>query len=59
MEIAIIGGGITGLTTALALQKLGIKSKVYEQAPQLNEVGAGNLDAAKCYESFGLAGDWR
>ena len=29
------------LTTALALQKLGIESKVYEQAPQLNEVGAG------------------
>ena len=41
MEIAIIGGGITGLTTALALNKLGFSCKVYEQAPQLNEIGAG------------------
>lgn len=41
MKIAIIGGGITGLTTALALHKLGIKSTVYEQAATLNEIGAG------------------
>lgn len=40
MKIGIIGGGITGLTTALALQKLGISSVVYEQAVDLNEVGA-------------------
>ncbi len=41
MKIAIIGGGITGLTTALALHKLGIASKVYEQAETLSEIGAG------------------
>lgn len=41
MEIAIIGGGITGLTTALALHKMGIKATVYEQAAELNEIGAG------------------
>lgn len=41
MEISIIGGGITGLSTALALNKLGIKSTVYEQAQSLNEIGAG------------------
>ncbi len=41
MKIAIIGGGITGLTTALALNKLGFSCQVYERAPQLNEVGAG------------------
>ena len=41
MEIAIIGGGITGLSTALALKKLGRHSTVYEQAPELNEIGAG------------------
>lgn len=41
MDIAIIGGGITGLTTALALAKQGIASTVYERAPKLNEVGAG------------------
>ena len=41
MEISIIGGGITGLTTALALHKVDIQSKVYEQAYSLNEIGAG------------------
>lgn len=41
MKIGIIGGGITGLATALALQKTGISSVVYEQANELNEVGAG------------------
>ncbi len=41
MEIAIIGGGIAGLTTALALKKHGISATVYECADQLNEVGAG------------------
>lgn len=41
MDISIIGGGITGLTTALALHKSGVPSKVYEQAATLNEIGAG------------------
>lgn len=40
-QIAIIGGGITGLTTAIALNKLGISNAVYEQAAQLSAVGAG------------------
>jgi len=41
MKVGIIGGGITGLTTSLALNKSGITSVVYEQASELNEVGAG------------------
>jgi len=41
MQISIVGGGITGLTAALALEKAGINTKVYEKAPQLSEVGAG------------------
>ncbi|MEQ9299026.1 MAG: FAD-dependent monooxygenase [Cyclobacteriaceae bacterium] len=41
MKIGIIGGGITGLTTALALHKSGIPSVVFEQANDLNAVGAG------------------
>jgi 2-polyprenyl-6-methoxyphenol hydroxylase-like FAD-dependent oxidoreductase len=41
MEIAIIGGGITGLTTALALHKNGFITTVYERASELNEIGAG------------------
>jgi salicylate hydroxylase len=40
LRIAIIGGGIGGLTLALALQQRGLAADVYEQAPQLTEIGA-------------------
>jgi len=40
MRIAIIGGGIGGLTTALALRQFGFEPTVFEQAPELLEVGA-------------------
>jgi len=41
MRVLIAGGGIGGLTAALALLKHGIDVDVYEQAPALREVGAG------------------
>lgn len=42
MKINIIGGGITGLATGLALQKNGLHDFcIHEKAAQLNEVGAG------------------
>lgn len=37
----IAGGGIGGLTAALALAQAGAEVAVYEQAPELREVGAG------------------
>jgi salicylate hydroxylase len=40
-HVIIAGGGIGGLTAALALLKAGIDCDVYEQAPELREVGAG------------------
>ena len=40
-EIAIIGGGIGGLTAALAFARMDARVTVYEQAPALTEVGAG------------------
>jgi salicylate hydroxylase len=40
-DIAIIGAGLGGLTCALALVRSGQRVTVYEQAPQLGEVGAG------------------
>lgn len=40
MRIAIIGGGIGGLSTALALRQSGFAPDVFEQAPELLEVGA-------------------
>ena len=40
-SIGIVGGGIGGLSVALALQRAGFKPVVLEQAPHLAEVGAG------------------
>jgi salicylate hydroxylase len=40
-NIAIVGGGIGGLAAALALVRRGIDVEVYEQAPELRELGAG------------------
>jgi 2-polyprenyl-6-methoxyphenol hydroxylase-like FAD-dependent oxidoreductase len=39
-RIAIIGGGIGGLTAALTLRQAGFEPEVFEQAPELLEVGA-------------------
>ena len=40
-EIAIIGAGMGGLVTALALARAGRAVTVYEQAARLGELGAG------------------
>ncbi|SEW05774.1 salicylate hydroxylase [Cognatiyoonia koreensis] len=40
-NVAIIGGGIGGLTAALAFAANGASVTVYEQAPVLSEIGAG------------------
>src|SRR5215216_1169681 len=40
VRIAIIGGGIGGLTAALALRQYGFEPEVFEQAPALLDVGA-------------------
>ena len=41
MRVVIIGAGIGGLTTALALKQKGIEVAVYERSPELTDVGAG------------------
>jgi salicylate hydroxylase len=41
LEITITGGGLGGLTAALALRRQGFRATVLEAAPQLGEVGAG------------------
>jgi salicylate hydroxylase len=40
-RIAVVGGGIGGLATCAFLHRSGLAATVYEQAPQLTEVGAG------------------
>jgi len=41
LRIAIIGGGIGGLTAAHALRRKGFEPVIYEAAPELKEIGAG------------------
>jgi len=41
VRIAVIGGGIGGLSAALHLLRAGLDVHVYEQAPRITEIGAG------------------
>ena len=68
-RVAIIGGGIGGLSAALALTRRGVQCTVYERAPELREIGAGiGLWPAplRVYDELGigddvraLAGEWK
>jgi len=40
-HVIVAGGGIAGLTAALTLARAGIRVTVFEQAPKLEETGAG------------------
>src|SRR5690349_4569177 len=58
LRIAIAGGGIGGLTVALALREFGFEAEVYEQAPALLDVGAAIAiwpNALRVLERLGLA----
>jgi 2-polyprenyl-6-methoxyphenol hydroxylase-like FAD-dependent oxidoreductase len=41
MNIAIIGGGIAGLSLAMNLHRHGIAARVFERAPEIRELGVG------------------
>lgn len=41
IDVAIIGGGIAGLSLAIALHHRNVNVKIYEQAPKFGEIGAG------------------
>jgi len=56
-NVAIVGGGIGGLTVATCLRRRGIDAQVYEQAPELREVGAGvqiSPNAARLLHGLGI-----
>lgn len=57
MEITIIGAGMGGLTTGIALKKFGHKVTIYEQAEKILPVGAAISlwsNGVKCLNYLGL-----
>jgi salicylate hydroxylase len=57
LRIAVVGAGLGGLTAAVALRQAGFDVEVYEQAPELTEVGGGiNMgpNAARVLYRLGL-----
>ncbi|MGB1247839.1 MAG: FAD-dependent monooxygenase [Chitinophagales bacterium] len=57
MKYTIVGAGIGGLSTAVALEQKGIEYQLVEKVPEFKEVGAGILlapNALQVYEKLGL-----
>ncbi len=58
LNVLIVGGGIGGLAAAVALQKAGLQVTVFEQAPEMGEVGAGisvSPNGALAIQALGLS----
>src|SRR6266568_1246289 len=53
-EVLIIGGGIGGVATALALARRGMRSRVLEKAPEFGEIGYGIQQGPNAYRML----DW-
>lgn len=56
-KILIAGGGIGGMAAALSLLRRGYQVEVYEQAPELGEVGAGvqiSPNGARALDALGV-----
>jgi len=59
-RIAIIGAGIGGLTTAIALQKKGFEVEVFETTPAFKKAGSGinlAMNAMQVYKRLGVYDD--
>ncbi len=62
LRVVIIGGGIGGLTAAVALSQRGIEVEIHERSPRLEEVGAGiqvGPNAVKVLRALGLEEELR
>ena len=59
-RVGIVGAGIGGLSLALALRERGLQGDVFEQAPELTEIGAAialSANAIREFARLGLAGE--
>ncbi|MCB1397344.1 MAG: FAD-dependent monooxygenase [Rhodobacter sp.] len=55
-RVIVIGAGIGGLSAALALQKHGVRVRVYERAAEIREVGAGLIVTANARRALHALG---
>ena len=58
MRVLIVGAGIGGLSAAIALQRRGMETVLFERTTELKEIGAGialAANAMKALDSLGLA----
>ena len=55
-KVVVAGGGIGGLTAAIALRRAGFEVSVFERAAELREVGAGLLLAANAQKALAKLG---
>ena len=56
LRVAIIGGGIGGLSLGLALRERGLRADVFEQAPELAEIGAAIALSANALREYARLG---
>ena len=56
LPVIVAGGGIGGITAALALTRRGYSALVLEQAPQLGEIGAGIQLGPNAFAAFDALG---
>src|SRR6266567_1337050 len=59
-SVIVVGGGIGGLAVSLALAKKGIAVRLFEQAPEIKEIGAGiqlGPNVFRMFKCLGLTSD--
>jgi len=56
LPVLVVGGGIGGLATSLALVRQGFHVTVFEQAPEIGEIGAGIQLGPNAFHAFDALG---
>lgn len=56
MQVTITGAGIAGLTTAIALERIGLSATIFEAATEIKPLGAGIVLATNAMNALQKAG---
>ena len=56
LPVLVSGGGIGGLAAALALVRQGFQVQVFEQSPEIGEIGAGIQLGPNAFHAFDALG---